>query len=95
MQDKIQSFTPFVQKPLWQDDQSFTITGAELRAIQRVCEDFSTFIPIVEGIFDRFLQDKSIQVKYEDLQGNPLTPEQIHNMLKEFAEMQPEDQPNI
>lgn len=85
-QQPIEGFTPFKQIPEWADDAQFTITGAQLKSIQRMFEAYTPFIKAIEPVFVSALQDGVITIRYEDLEGNPMAKEDIDAMLKLYAE---------
>jgi hypothetical protein len=79
-------FTPFRQTPVWSEDETFNITGKQLNAIQDMFKAYTPFITALESVFTDGLDSGKITIKYEDLDGNPLTRETIDEMLKQYAE---------
>ncbi len=80
------SFTPFNQIPYYDDNETFIMTAPQLRALSAMCEHYSTFIQSMETFFAEQMNIGKIKVKYEDLSGNPLTKEQIDEMLSQYAQ---------
>jgi len=79
--------TPFKQIPIWDPNETFVLTGAQLTAIQRMFEAYTPFIQAIEPVFIEALNSGKITVNYEDLEGNPLTKEHIEEMLKEHEQI--------
>lgn len=78
-------FTPFKQIPVWADDAVFQLTGKQLAAIQDMFKAYTPFIQAIEPVFVEALDAGKITIKYEDMDGNPMTVEQITEMLEEQA----------
>ncbi len=95
--DKEQSMRQFRQLPIIEDETVFEISGKELKAIEAVAEAYSKFIPTVEQIFLRNIMSEKIKIRYEDLEGNEISKEEIVQMFQEhMGKMKVEDtEPNL
>lgn len=80
-----QGFTPFKQIPTWDDNETFTLTGKELKAVQSMVESYSKFITTMDAFFVKNLDNGKIKVLYEDMEGNPMNKEQIDEMYQEYS----------
>lgn len=87
IETQIPVFTPFKQIPYWSDDEQFTMTGKQLKSVQAMVDAYSKFINNLEGFFIENLNNGKIKIKYEDLEGNEMSKEQIDAMLNEYARM--------
>lgn len=79
-------FTPFRQVPQWADDAKFEITGSQMRAIQNLFEVYTPLVQAIEPVFVQALNDGKITIRYEDLEGNELSQQEVDDMLKQYAE---------
>lgn len=86
-------FKPFRQIPLWNDNEEFKISGKELKAIEHISEAFSKFLPVLETILMRNLENGKITVRYEDLDGNELSKEEILAMYQKMLNHPPSQEP--
>ena len=87
MKETQTTFTPFKQIPEWSDSSEFTLTGAQLKAIQGLFEIYTPLVNAIEPLFVQGLNDGKITIRYEDLEGNELQKEEIDKMLKDYAEL--------
>jgi len=88
----------FRQKPIWNLEEKFEINGEELKAIETVSEAFTKFIPVLENVFIRNLMNGKITIKYEDIDGNEISKEEILKMYETFINNKPhsvDTEPNI
>lgn len=83
-------FTPFKQIPTWSDNEQFTLTGKQVRAVQQMVEAYSKFINVMDGFFVESLDNGKIKIKYEDMEGNELPKEHIDQMMQEHARLMAE-----
>ncbi len=84
--EKIEGWTPFKQIPIIEDQEVFTITGAQLKTIQSLFEAYTPLVNAFEKLFVESLENGKITIRYEDLQGNPMEKDEIENMLQRYAE---------
>lgn len=79
------TFKGFRQIPEWADDEIFTITGKQLRAVQDMFKAYTPFTQAMEPVFVENLDNGKIKIRYEDVDGNPMTQEEVQTMLDEYA----------
>lgn len=92
--DKVE-FKPFRQIPLWSDNEEFSISGKELKAIEHISEAFTQFLPVLENILMRNLEIGKITVRYEDLNGNELSKEEILAMYQKMLNTSAPEEPSF
>ena len=79
-------FIPFRHVPEWDDNEQFTITGKQLRAVQELFKAYTPFVNALEPVFVENLDNGKIKMRYEDTNGNPLQKEDIEAMLERYAQ---------
>jgi len=70
------------QIPIFDSNQEFTISAAELSTLVRMAEASSAYLPMFEEMIARFIDNGQVSIKYQDAKGNYLTQEQLTNYLK-------------
>ncbi len=83
----------FKQITCWDDNSEFSLTGKEVKDILNA---FSTekMPEWFEPILARHLNSGVINTKYEDFEGNPISSEQMNEMLQEYFQSLQNSSPN-
>lgn len=80
-------FRPFRQVPEWSDEETFVISGRQLKTIQELFKSYTPFMQAMESVFTDNLDNGKITIKYEDKDGNPITKEEVQEMLDSYAQL--------
>ena len=87
--ESTRDITKFRQVPFWNVDSEFIITGEEFLKLQNFFAVFTEPSQIIGNIFNRSLDNGTIQVKYLDNSNNEFTKEEIteyvNGLVKEKA----------
>lgn len=83
-------FKAFRQTPVWAEDEVFQLTGKQLKAIQDMFKAYTPFVQAIEPVFTDALDAGKITIKYEDMEGNPMSRDEVTGMLQEHARLMAE-----
>lgn len=71
----------FVQIPIWNSEEIFTITSEELQTFTAIAETYSKFIPTFENMISRLIDEGKVKIKYQSMSGQEMTEDEIREIL--------------
>lgn len=84
----LQDLKPFDQKPYWNPDAEFVISGAEFERLFVTLQPFLGAAFIMQGIMQKGIEDGTVKIKYEYLDGSGEVPEQdVKIAVEHFTKM--------
>lgn len=81
---EVPQMKPIQQIPIWKDDETFEITGAQFRALNDFMNVFAQPLGILRQVFESNLNAGKIEMKYQDLEGNEVSREEVEAMIEEY-----------
>lgn len=84
----LQDLKPFEQRPYWNPDAEFTISGSELERLYNALSPFIGIGFILQRVLEQGIQEHKVQVKYEYLDGSgEVSQEDVQKYTAAFMEL--------
>lgn len=86
--EELKDLKSFSQKPVWNADSKFELSGLEFEHIFNILQPFMSVAMVFQSLMDKAINDGTITIKYEYNDGSgEVTEEEVKHYTEKFMKM--------